>query len=126
MGVGSADGGIDEHLFLSEVLESCISFDQVNAGELLCMEHVSRRYQMWEEIRGSALREAESGRGADMLEERERYFRGVQLTRDLALVCPELTKWVAEEVKESSSVLKERRKARTEVASAKANNKKQS
>ena len=34
----ASDAGVDEHRFLSEVMEQAITFDQINGSECLCLE----------------------------------------------------------------------------------------
>jgi len=114
----ASDAGVDEHQFLSELIEQCLSFDQLNGANLLAMESVARRYQLWEEMYSSHLALAESGdSSADWLDER-RLFLGHARSRGHALVSPLLEKWVAEKLAEESAVLKERRKGREERALA--------
>ena len=72
-GLGAADPGVDEHQFLSEVLEAAVQVDQVNASNLAAFEMISRRYQLWEEIYAHTLRESEAGataHGSAWLDER--------------------------------------------------------
>jgi hypothetical protein len=120
LGLSASDPGVDEHKFLSDVVESALTYDQLNVSELLCFEHVARRYQMWEEIYAQSLREAESGSGsADWLDERQ-IFLGQGRSKGHALVCPLLEQWVAEQLKSESAVLKERRKGREEKQASRA------
>ncbi|CAK0841047.1 unnamed protein product [Prorocentrum cordatum] len=114
----AADAGVDEHQFLSELLEMGAQTDQLNEGELAVYETVARRYQLWEEIYANRLREHESGAlrssgSSAWLDERE-IFLGQERGRGGALVCPELQTWVAERLQAEAAVLKERRKGREE------------
>ena len=72
----AADEGVDEHKFLSELLELSMQFDQINSPDLVVFEHISRRYQVWEETYSNVLRENSTGarayRGLDT-EERSLY-----------------------------------------------------
>eukprot|EP00975_Prorocentrum_lima_P062411 12885475-Prorocentrum_lima.AAC.1 len=61
LGLIASDPGVDEHHFLSELLEYMAVYDQFNLGECLVAEAVARRYQLWEETYSAALREAETG-----------------------------------------------------------------
>jgi len=114
LGLGSADPGVDDHQFLSELLEVGLTYDMLNAGAVAIMEMVARRYQLWEEVHSEALRIAEMGEGgADFAEER-RLFLGLPRGRASALVMPALKDHIATEVAKEAAVLKERRKAREE------------
>ncbi|CAK0817209.1 unnamed protein product, partial [Prorocentrum cordatum] len=57
----AADAGVDEHQFLSELLEMGAEKDQLNEGELATFEAVSRRCQLWEEVYANRLRAHEAG-----------------------------------------------------------------
>ncbi|CAK0796418.1 unnamed protein product, partial [Prorocentrum cordatum] len=114
----AADAGVDEHQFLSELLEMGAQTDQLNEGELAVYETVARRYQLWEEIYANRLRGHESGAlrssgSSAWLDERE-IFLGQERGRGGALVCPELQTWVADRLQAEAAVLKERRKGREE------------
>ena len=41
MGLGTSDEGVEEHEFLSELLEVSMAFDQVNSPDLVVFEHIS-------------------------------------------------------------------------------------
>ena len=80
----------------------------------MCFEIISRRYQLWEELYASSLRESEAGGGTGAwLDERD-IFLGQRRTRGRSLVCPLLESWVASKLQEEAAVLKERRKGREE------------
>ncbi|CAK0906122.1 unnamed protein product [Prorocentrum cordatum] len=90
-------------------LQELTTYDQLNAGELVVVEILCRRYQLWEELYASSLREAEAGQdAAPWLDERS-IFLGQDRSRGSALVCPALESWVAEKLREESAILKERR-----------------
>ena len=106
--------GVDDHAFLSDVMEQALQYDQLNISELGCFEAIARRYQMVEEMYSAALRDAEAGSGSsDWLDERH-IFLGHERSRGHALISPELERHVAGKLQEESSVLKERRKGREE------------
>ncbi|CAK0809155.1 unnamed protein product, partial [Prorocentrum cordatum] len=108
-GLTASDSGVDDHHFISEVLQELTTYDQLNAGELVVVEILCRRYQLWEELYASSLREAEAGQdAAPWLDERS-IFLGQDRSRGSALVCPALESWVAEKLREESAILKERR-----------------
>ena len=114
LGLQADDTGVDDHLFLSEIMEEAACFDQINISELMFIERVARRYRMWEQMYASAFRKAEAGSASGAwLDERE-IFLGNGRSRGHALICPELEKWVAARLAEESAVLKERRNGREE------------
>ena len=113
-GLTASDAGVDDHHFLSELLQELTTYDQLNAGELVLAEIICRRYQLWEELYASSLREAEAGQDAAPWLDERAIFLGQERSRGSALVCPALEGWVAERLKEESAILKERRKGREE------------
>ncbi|CAK0911511.1 unnamed protein product, partial [Prorocentrum cordatum] len=117
-GLTASDSGVDDHHFISEVLQELTTYDQLNAGELVVVEILCRRYQLWEELYASSLREAEAGQdAAPWLDERS-IFLGQDRSRGSALVCPALESWVAEKLREESAILKERRLRHAAAAAA--------
>ena len=113
-----SDPGVDEHHFLSELLEYGLTHDQLNVSEILAYESIARRYQLWEDVYATALRESESGDlSSDWLDER-RVFLGHSRSKGHALVSPLLEEWVAERLQKESAILKECRKGREERALA--------
>jgi len=116
LGLGANDDGVDEHGFLSELLEVSMSFDQLNSSDLVVLEHISRRYQTWEETYADILRAKSNGargnRGLDT-EERALYL-GTGTSTTAALVAPDLQAYVATKAGERSAILRERRKGRGE------------
>jgi hypothetical protein len=108
------DVGVEDHLFLAEMFETAVCFDQLQVGELAVSEAAARRFQLWEEVYASSLMDADAGHsGAVHLDERA-LFLGRDSARGAAMVCPELEAWIASELQTKSAVLKERRKAREE------------
>ena len=105
---------VDDHLFISELLEATICFDQLNASEISAIELVARRYQLYEEYYGHSLRQVEGGATAEIWMDERQLFLGQDRGRGKALVCPSLEEWVADRLKSESAVLKERRKGREE------------
>ena len=87
------------------MLEWGCTYDQLNLGELVVFESIARRYQLWDKVYSSSLREAESGdHSLDCLDERH-IFLGHQGSRGHALVCPALEEWVADRLQKEASVL---------------------
>ena len=80
------------------------------------------KYQMWEEFYAAKLEESESaripGQSSRFQSDERSIFLGQPRSRALALVSPDLEEYVATNLKERASVLKERRKAREERATA--------
>ena len=110
------DEGVQEHEFLSTVLEHALGYDQLCITELAAFEHISRRYMLWEESYASYLKSALGSNGSDGfgLDSDERVlFMGGQIAHT-ALVAPELQSWVSAKVEERSAILKGRRKGREE------------
>ena len=75
---------VGDHLFLSEILEQALAFDQLNASELCIFELVARRYQLFEEHYDNTF----------WMDERQ-LFLGQERGRGKALVAPALESWVA-------------------------------
>ena len=95
-------------------MEEAACFDQINVSELMLMERIARRYQMWEQMYASAPRKAEAGSSSGAWLDEHVILLGNERSRGHALICPELEKWVAARVAEESAVLNERRKGREE------------
>ena len=117
MHLSSSDPGVDDHEFLSDILEMAATYDQLNVCELASFERISRRYQLWEERYSEQLKSADAGgvkgSSSDFVEER-RLFLGNDHGSSLALVCPALSKFVASKLQDEAAILKERRKGREE------------
>ena len=114
LGANVSDPGIDEHLFLSELMEYCLTYDQLNAADLAIMEAISRRYQYWEERYSEKLRTHSDGGGNAGYAQERHLFLGGARTQGYALVCPALSEHVATELEKEAKILKERRKGREE------------
>ena len=114
MSLTPADPGVDEHLFLCELLETGMTYDQLQVGNVACFELIARKLQHWEERYGERLQAASEGPHLAGVAEERRHFMGGELTRSAALVSPALQEYVADKLREESAVLKERRKGREE------------
>ena len=91
-----------------------VTFDFLASPNILVFEHISRRFQLWEEIYAAALAEQSSGSsGVEWAEERH-IFLGRRVGHGSSLVCPDLQEHVAKELAQKTAVLKERRKGREE------------
>ncbi|CAK0852117.1 unnamed protein product [Prorocentrum cordatum] len=100
LGLAAADPGVDEHLFLCELIETASTADQLNLPGVRAGSQV--------EVSGTAGATADSD---GWLGER-RIFLGGSRSKGHALVAPSLEKHVAEKMQEESAILKERRKGR--------------
>ena len=99
------------HDLLGLALELGATWDQVDMQSLACMDVVARIYQLVEETQGSMRIEGlEHFVGRDV---------AGSLKRGIALA-PGLAKHTTDQLASQTSILKERRKAREELASAKA------
>ncbi|CAK0848864.1 unnamed protein product, partial [Prorocentrum cordatum] len=106
-GLGAGDIGVAEHEVAMRCLENAISYDQLNVGELACMELLLRRAQLSElKHKGRLLQVgAANDYGAD-----EYLYMGTNATRGQVMVAPELEEFVSSQLQKEGSVLKERRK----------------
>ena len=120
MGLDVGDPGVDDHEFLSELLEAFLVYDQGNLGESMTMELIARRYQLWEEYYTEELKTSTIGPGFEDYVDERRLFLGNAKLRHASLVCPALKEWVGSKVEQDAKVLKERRKAREEKQLARA------
>ena len=118
LGLSAADPGVDEHLFLAQVMEVALVNDQMAIQNSEAFELLSRRWQMWEAAYQTELRSAEAGDASgDWLAERD-VFLGIERLGSGSIVMPELEEHVAAKLGARAAVLKERRKAREEAAAA--------
>ena len=108
------DPGVDEHLFLSELLSLGAEVDQLNLPNLAVFESAARRLQLWEERYTEKLRMASDGAGTAGHASERHLFLGGSRPKGAALVSPQLERFVADRLSEEASVLKERRKGREE------------
>ena len=92
MGLSSSDPGVDEHLFLCEMLGHGTQHDQLNLPDLVLCGAVSRRLQLWEERHAEKFRACTAGGvSAGHATERRRVLGGSR-PKGSALVAPELEK----------------------------------
>ena len=114
LGLATSDPGVEEHVVLSDILETAVQFDALNVPELLCFEMVARRYQVWEQFYKEELRRANHSSSLQTAldaEERDLYM-GQRFSRSSALACPALESHVADVLKDRAALSKEKRKAR--------------
>lgn len=108
------DSGVDDHLFLNELIETAMCADRLNVANIQAFEIVFRRLQLREEVYGQQLRLAEKGDAVDPWLDERSLFLGQRKSRVHALVAPQLEAWVAEKLAKESAVMKDRRKGREE------------
>ncbi len=110
----AGDPGVQEHFFLSEVLELALCHDRLNISRLQSFEVIARRYQLWEDTYVARLRASECGASSvDELDE-QMIFLGGRRSKGHALVCPKLDEFVSSCLEQESAVLKQKRKGREE------------
>ena len=95
-----------EHGLLCDVLQTAMTYDQLEVSSLCCFELVARRLQLLEEAY-SASPKAPRFDG-------QSHFMGQG--RKQVAIAPALTAHVAGELRDEAAVAKERRKAREEHA----------
>eukprot|EP00746_Dinoflagellata_sp_MGD_P159731 gnl/MRDRNA2_/MRDRNA2_86757_c1_seq1.p1 gnl/MRDRNA2_/MRDRNA2_86757_c1~~gnl/MRDRNA2_/MRDRNA2_86757_c1_seq1.p1 ORF type:complete len:406 (+),score=88.05 gnl/MRDRNA2_/MRDRNA2_86757_c1_seq1:297-1514(+) len=113
--VGKTDRAKHEHECLAKVLDSAVSYDQLNACNLACIERVVKRRMLIEQAYKSG--DHPNYDGAE-------YFEGDQEATDASFVDPKLTEHVAGKLRDQASIDKERRKAREEKELKKSKDKK--
>ena len=121
-GFSASDAGLEEHLFLVDLMEVGSSFDQRSLGECAVFDAFSRRYQVWEEAYSAALRHADVGTNAEeegLWVDVRRLFVGARRARGPALVSPLVEKHVAPRLSEEAAIRMERRQDREEKLLAK-------
>eukprot|EP00435_Cladocopium_sp_Y103_P047592 s239_g14.t1 len=104
------DGPAVEHEAWSKVLQTLMTYDQVDVTNLAGAEMIVRALQRIEEKHKFKLSSVDdAGEGA--------LFMGSQSgARTGSIVCPKLTEWIGSEMQKEAMVAKERRKAREERA----------
>ena len=101
-GLARTDPRVIFHGVISEVMDWLCCVDQVDCTNLVGVEALLREYQLTEEMKVAP---PASG------PEEHAYFRGKMKTTNGACVCPDLSAWVAERMKNDNEILKQRRKA---------------
>ena len=109
----ASDDIVAEHEFCSRLLQTATVFDQLNIGELACMELVSRRLQMCEyKYRDRILGRIQGGE----VEEDAHLYMGTGETRGMLCISPALLSHVTDEQHKEAAVMKEKRKLKEERA----------
>lgn len=104
------------HESLCRILECAVCYDQLNLASLASFELICRSLQSIEEMTKERVLEG------SQVPQDHYLMSGVQ-SRTVLCICPELTKYSAAEASIETSILKERRKAREEIAALKPNGK---
>ena len=117
-GLSLQDYGVSEHEAAMRCLQSALEFDQLDAPNLQCLEHVVRRAQLVEHYHKERLRgEAASSTARGSLDpEEEQVFLGTHAEEGSLMVAPELVSYVSRELERQSAIDKQARKAREERA----------
>ncbi|CAK0906492.1 unnamed protein product, partial [Prorocentrum cordatum] len=113
------DGGVENHLMCCQMLESLATFDQLNLPDIAGAEIMARSIQLSEERYRDRM-PSFAGSSGETTQDAFLYM-GLDHVRGNVAVCPALQSWVSAELQKEVSVMKERRKAREERASAKQN-----
>ncbi|CAE8634396.1 unnamed protein product [Polarella glacialis] len=104
--VADSDRSVYEHEILCRILESMICADQLNVPALQSAEILSRRIQLIKEAHRVNPSAPDYSAGD--------HFLGAGVRRNGAAIAPDLSKFVAEELRAEAAISKEARKAREE------------
>ena len=106
VGVPETDRVRHEHGILCNILQTAMTYDQLEVSSLCSFELVARRLQLIEEAYSSSPKAPKF--------DGQSHFMGQG--RKQVAIAPALTAHVASELRDEASVAKERRKAREEAA----------
>jgi len=109
--VQNSEPGVQAHDAFCRTLEIMVCFDQLAVGALASAEYVCRQIQLVEEKY-----KEKAGSNANVELVQEMHLFGGHSSRSNLCICPDLSAWIAEEMKTEAAVMKERRKAREERA----------
>ena len=111
------DYGVMEHETAMRAVTAALEYDQLDAVNLLCLEHVMRRAQLVEYYHKEKKRaDGSSGSKVGIDLEEQAVFMGTQAMEGAIMIAPELIAWVAKEMERQSGIDKQARKAREERA----------
>jgi len=97
-------------------MSAALEYDQLDAVNLLCLEHVMRRAQLVEHYHKEKKRaDGSAGKGGVDLEE-QAVFMGTAALEGAIMIAPDLVAWVAKEMERQSGIDKQARKAHEERA----------
>ena len=105
------DSGVAEHETYCKVLQTMLTYDQLDVSNLAAAEVIARQIQLIEERYENKLVDVDK-HGQNHL------FSGLDETRGGICLSPALREYVAQELTKESLIMKERRKAREERALA--------
>jgi hypothetical protein len=108
----ATDGGVAEHETFCKILQTMLTYDQLDVSNLASAEVIARQIQLIEERYENKLATDSDKAGQNHL------FSGLDDTRGGICLCPALREYVAQELTKESLIMKERRKAREERALA--------
>ena len=114
VGLAAGEPGARDHEQAMRKIEFCLCFDQLQGGELACMELAAREAQMVELRYRDRVMQKETASVDDDLH----IYMGTGKTRGLLMISPELEEFVATELARETAARKERRKMREERALA--------
>jgi len=111
--ISDGDAGVDMLELISEVSEAAVCRDQLNIGNLMCMEKLERKRQYIEETYRQQSEEARLSKhaGRDAASVTADIFAGGARLAGGAIIAPSLLEHVAKKAAESSEILKQQRKA---------------
>ena len=105
-----------EHESLSKILEALLCYDQLNVSNLLGVERICRRLQIWEQAYRNS--DVPDFTGVEHME-------GDSEAPDSSFVNPDLKKVTADKMKEEGKLAESRHRAKEEFVKLKPNPKKQ-
>ena len=106
--LSGTDPGVTQHETLCKLLQVAATVDQLDCTNLGVIELICREIQMIEE------KYAERLRSHSELSEESHHFLGTNMSKGNVCMSPALRDYIASEMRDEASILKERRKAREE------------
>ena len=113
-GLQHHDSGVPVHESAMRTIEIALTYDQLQASELACLEIVVRQAQLVELKYRDKVLGNQTGRETTMLEQDDHLYLGTGRTRGLLMIDPKLEEYVAGELQREAAAAKERRKMREE------------
>ena len=114
-GLTSADPGVADHELAMRIMETALTFDQLQIAEVASVEIVMRKAQVCELKYKDKIITMDS---KSQIDDDEHLYMGTGKTRGLVMVAPALEDFVAAELQRETAAAKERRKMREERAGA--------
>jgi len=113
-GLQHHDAGVPVHETAMRMLEYALSYDQVQAAELACLEVAVRQAQLVELKYRDKVVGNQTGAQVSMLDQDDHLYLGTGSTRGQLMIDPRLEEYVAGELQREAAAAKERRKMREE------------